>query len=151
MKFRKAKISDVEYIHQLITYYADRGLMLARPRTMLYEFIRDFAVVVEKDRIIAAGALHILWDEMAEIRALAVAPEYTGQGVGRNMVEYFLKEALELGMPRVFTLTYQQNFFEKCGFSVIGKDSLPHKVWKECIDCPKFPNCEEIALVKELK
>lgn len=150
MHFRKAKISDVEIIHGLITDYADKGLMLARPRAMLYEFLRDFAVAVEGDRVIAAGALHILWEDLAEIRALAVVSEYAGQGIGRGMVEYFLQEAKELGIPKIFTLTYQQGFFEKCGFNVIGKDLLPHKVWKECIDCPKFPNCEEIALVRNI-
>ena len=150
MEFRRAKISDVEKIHHLITDYADKGLMLARSRTMLYEFIRDFAVAEDGDKIIAAGALHILWEDLAEIRALAVEPDYTGQGIGRGLVLYFLQEAKELGIPKIFTLTYQQGFFQKCGFNIIGKESLPHKVWKECIDCPKFPNCEEIALVKDI-
>ena len=151
MIYRKARISDMEEIHGLINHYADKGLMLARSRAMLYEFLRDFAVTEIEGKIVAAGALHILWEDLAEIRALAVMPEYAGKGIGKGLVEYFLKESYELGIPKIFALTYQQGFFEKCGFTVVGKESLPHKVWKECIECPKFPNCEEIALVWELK
>lgn len=147
MLFRKARIRDVEDIHALITYYAGIGLMLARPRGMLYEFIRDFTVVEENGKVIAVGALHILWDDLAEIRALAVSPDYTKRGIGRGLVETFVKEAWELGIPKVFSLTYQQGFFEKCGFSPVSKDVLPHKVWKECIECPKFPNCDENAVL----
>lgn len=149
MIYRKARISDVEAIHRLISYYAEKGLMLARPRTMLYEFIRDFTVAEDRGKIAGVGALHILWKDLAEIRALAVDPEYVNQGVGRELVETFKKEAWELGIPRVFTLTYQADFFAKCGFRVISKESLPHKVWKECINCPKFPNCDETAMIWE--
>ncbi|MDA8236033.1 MAG: N-acetyltransferase [Clostridia bacterium] len=150
MFYRKAKISDVESIHGLINKYAEQGLMLARPRTMLYECLRDFTVAEDEGRLVAAGALHILWEDLAEVRALAVAPEYVGQGVGRVLVERFAQEARDLGMPKVFTLTYQPGFFEKCGFTTVDKEDLPHKVWKECINCPKFPNCDENALIMEL-
>ncbi|MHB8170797.1 MAG: N-acetyltransferase [Thermincolia bacterium] len=150
MIYRKAKISDVEVIHGLINNYAEQGLMLARPRTMLYECLRDFTVAEDEGRLVAAGALHILWEDLAEVRALAVASEYAGKGVGRGLVERFIEEARDLGIPRVFTLTYQSKFFEKCGFSMVNKDDLPHKVWKECINCPKFPNCDENALIMEL-
>jgi amino-acid N-acetyltransferase len=147
MEYRKAKITDVEPIHALITYYADRGLMLARPRTLLYESLREFTVAVDQDRVVGVGSLHIIWEDLAEIRALAVAPEYAGIGVGRGLVKNFINEARELAIPRVFALTYQQGFFEKSGFKVIEKDDLPQKVWKECVNCPKFPNCEEIAVI----
>jgi amino-acid N-acetyltransferase len=147
MEYRKAKITDVEPIHALITYYADRGLMLARPRTLLYESLREFTVAVDQDRVVGVGSLHIIWEDLAEIRALAVAPEYAGIGVGRGLVINFINEARELAIPRVFALTYQDGFFEKCGFKVVDKDSLPQKVWKECVNCPKFPNCEEIAVI----
>lgn len=150
MNIRKAKISDVESIHALITHYADEGLMLARSRAMLYETVREFSVAEEDGKIIGAGALHIIWEDLAEVRALAVAPEYKGKNVGRSLVQGFLQEARELGIPRVFSLTYQPVFFEKCGFHPVSKDKLPHKVWRECIDCPKFPNCEETALVAEV-
>jgi len=147
MKFRKAKITDVEPIHALITYYADKGLMLARPRTLLYESLREFTVAVDQDKVVGAGSLHIIWEDLAEIRALAVAPEYANKRTGRGLVSNFIDEARELAIPRVFALTYQDGFFEKCGFKVIEKDDLPQKVWKECVNCPKFPNCEEIAVI----
>jgi amino-acid N-acetyltransferase len=147
MEYRKAKITDVEPIHALITYYADKGLMLARPRTLLYESLREFTVAVDQDRVVGVGSLHIIWSDLAEIRALAVAPEYANKGIGRGLVTKFIHEARELAIPRVFALTYQDGFFEKCGFKVVDKDSLPQKVWKECVNCPKFPNCEEIAVI----
>lgn len=150
MLFRKARITDVETIHALITHYANEGLMLARSRTMLYEFIRDFTVAEDGGKVVAAGGLHILWEDLAEIRALAVVPGYTKTGIGRGMVENFIKEAWELGIPKVFSLTYQPGFFRKCGFSLVSKEVLPHKVWKECIECPKFPNCDESAVLLDL-
>lgn len=150
MIIRKAKITDVEAIHALITHYADEDLMLARSRAMLYETIREFSVAEEDSKIIGAGALHIIWEDLAEVRALAVAPDYKGKNVGRTLVEEFLNEARELGLLKVFALTYQPGFFEKCGFHQVSKDKLPHKVWRECIDCPKFPNCEETALVSDV-
>jgi len=150
MKFRKAKITDVEPIHTLITYYAERGLMLARSRAMLYESLREFTIAEDRDRVVGAGSLHIVWEDLAEIRALAVAPEYCKRGTGRGLVNMFLEESRELAIPRVFALTYQQEFFEKCGFKVVPKDSLPSKVWKECVNCPKFPSCEEIAVIIDI-
>ncbi len=149
MLFRKAKITDVEAIHALITHYADEGLMLARSRAKLYESIREFSVTVDNYRIVGVGSLHIIWEDLAEIRALAVAPEFKGRDIGRTLVQMFLQEAKDLGIPQVFTLTYQPGFFEKCGFGIVTKDKLPHKVWRECIDCPKFPNCEESALMAD--
>ncbi|NLI12694.1 N-acetyltransferase [Pelotomaculum propionicicum] len=147
MKYRKAKITDVEPIHSLITDYAEKGLMLARPRAMLYESLREFTVAEDQGRVVGAGSLHIIWEDLAEIRALAVAPGYAKMGIGRSLVDMFIEEAHELAIPCVFALTYQQGFFEKCGFKVVAKESLPQKVWKECVNCPKFPNCEEIAMI----
>jgi amino-acid N-acetyltransferase len=150
MIFRKAKITDVEEIHALINYYAERGLMLARPRTQLYEGLREFTIAEEQERLVGAGSLHITWDNLAEIRALAVTPEQCKNGIGRKLVDLFLEEARELALPRVFALTYQQKFFEKCGFNTIPKESLPQKVWRECVNCPKFPYCDEIAMIVNL-
>lgn len=150
MKFRKAKITDVEPIHALITHYADVGLMLARPRTMLYEGLREFTIAEDKGVVVGAGSLHIIWEDLAEIRALAVAPEYCKKGIGRGLVNAFIEEARDLAIPHVFALTYQQGFFEKCGFKVVQKESLPQKVWGECVNCPKFPNCEEIAVTIDI-
>lgn len=150
MIIRKAKITDVEDIHALITYYANKGLMLARPRSLLYEGIREFTVAEDNGLLVGVGSLHIIWEDLAEIRALAVHPDSTGKGIGRTLVEAFLKEAGELHIPRVFTLTYQAGFFKKCGFILKAKEEMPQKVWKECINCPQFPNCEEEALVIDL-
>lgn len=151
MIYRTAKIADVETIHGLINHYAGIGLMLARPRAMLYESIREFTVAEDEGKVVAAGSLHVLWDDLAEVRALTVAPEYTGQGLGKIIVQRLLQEAKDLGVPQVFALTYQPDFFGKCGFALVDKDLLPQKVWKECINCPKFPNCEEIAMIFNLE
>ena len=150
MIYRKAKITDVESIHGLISYYAEQNLTLARPRAMLYESLREFTIVEERQEVIGAGALNIIWHDLAEIRALTVAPEYIGQGIGRRLIQYLIEEARDLVLPRIFVLTYQQQFFEKCGFQVVPKESLPQKVWRECVNCPKFPNCEELAMSMEL-
>ncbi|MGQ9823375.1 MAG: N-acetyltransferase [Desulfotomaculales bacterium] len=147
MLIRKAKLSDIEAIHNLISYYAERNLMLARPRAVLYEAVREFTVAEENGRLVGAGSLHIIWEDLGEIRALAVDPLYTGQGIGRTLVKAFIEEARELELPRVFALTYQEGFFTRCGFRVIPKEELPQKVWKECINCPKFPKCEEVAVI----
>lgn len=146
MIIRKAKLQDVEIMHQLVNKYADEGLMLSRPRNMFYENIRDFVVAEKEGKIVGTGALHITWSDLAEIRALAVQQGYTAQGVGRQMVEYCLNEAKDLGIPRVFTLTYQPGFFAKLGFVIVSKDNMPQKVWRECINCPKFPNCDEVCM-----
>lgn len=125
--------------------------MLARARTTLYEGIREFSVVEVEGKVVAVGSLHVLWSDLAEIRALAVAPAYIRKGLGKALVETFLQEARELELPRVFALTYTPEFFAKCGFRLIDKEDLPQKVWKECVNCPQFPNCEESAVILELK
>ena len=150
MIIRKASLNDVEAMHQLVNNYAETGVMLSRPRSMLYEYIRDFAVAEIDGEIVGTGALHIMWIDLAEIRALAVRDDYAGQGVGRALVEYFVEEAIKLRIPKVFALTYQPGFFGKMGFSVVEKESLPQKVWKECINCPKFPNCDEICVERNI-
>ncbi|NLP37330.1 MAG: N-acetyltransferase [Firmicutes bacterium] len=150
MIIRKAKISDVEDIHKLITYYANQGQMLARARSTLYECIREFSVAEIDNKLVGVGSLHVIWEDLAEVRALAVAPEYVGKGIGKALVHTFLDEAKELGLPKVFSLTYKPGFFFKCGFQLIDKDNLPQKVWKECVNCPQFPNCEEIAVIIHL-
>lgn len=150
MNLRRAKLADVEALMSLINHFADQGLMLPRSRNSLYECLREFLVVEEQDRIIGTGALHIIWSDLAEIRALAVLGEYQGRGVGRSLVNALLKDARDIGCPKVFTLTYQPGFFERCGFTMINKEDMPHKVWKECIHCVKFPNCDENAMILEL-
>lgn len=146
MIIRKAKLSDVEQIHELVNYYANKGLMLSRARTMLYENIRDFVVMEKDGEVLAVGALHILWSDLAELRTLAVKDGLLGQGIGKQLVEFILNEAKELGLQKVFTLTYQPGFFQKSGFILTEKETMPRKVWTDCINCPKFPDCNEICL-----
>lgn len=150
MIYRKAKFKDVEAVHKLINDYADQGLMLARSRNVLYETLRDLVIAEENGKVVGVGSLHLVWDELAEIRAMAVAPHITKNGVGRTIVEALTQEAVDLGVKTLFTLTYQPGFFTKLGFKEITKEQLPQKVWKECINCPKFPNCDETAMIKKL-
>jgi amino-acid N-acetyltransferase len=144
----KAKIQDVPQIHQLINYFADRDEMLPRSLSEIYENIRDYFVYREGDRVIACAALHIIWSDLAEIKSVAVTKEYQKKGIGTILVEECLKEAVEVGIPTVFCLTYQPAFFEKFGLSQIDKMELPRKVWTECFHCPKFPDCDEVALIR---
>ncbi len=151
IEYRKAKLSDAEEILTLINYFAEKGLMLPRTRSTLYEGIREFVVAVDDDKIIGTGSLHIIWNDLAEIRALAVDHNYHGQGVGRKIVDILLEEAIALQCPKLFTLTYQVDFFEHIGFRLVDKETMPHKVWKECINCIKFPNCDENAMILNLR
>ena len=149
MKYRKATFRDIEPIFQLVSEYATEGVMLSRSRNTLYETLRDMIVAETEDgSIVGVGGLHIIWDRLAEIRTMAVSPQMIRKGIGAEIVRRLLKEGDELGVEKYFTLTYKPGFFQKLGFVTITKEELPHKVWKECIDCPKFPNCDEIAMVK---
>ena len=146
-KVEKAQIQDVPQMHQLINYFADRGDMLARPMSELYETIRDFFVVRQGDRVVACAALHVSWSDLAEIRSVAVAEDFQQKGIGDQLVAACLKEAGGLGIPEVFCFTYRPEFFKRHGFADIDKMELPRKVWTDCFHCPKFPNCDEVALI----
>ncbi len=162
---RPAIVQDVPTMAEIVNSFASTGQMLPRSQHSLYQNIRDFYVVETAPRhgpegrgaetaldakIIACGALHVVWADMGEIRSLAVAKGWERQGVGRWLVETLMVEARRLGLPRVFALTYQQGFFAKLGFQVVPRDSLPHKIWGDCLDCPKFPNCDEIAMALDI-
>ncbi len=147
----KARISDATQMHQLINYFADKGEMLPRPLSEIYENIRDYFVFREGEKVIACAALHINWADLAEIRSVAVAEDCQKQGIGDRLIEGCLDEARRLGISTVFCLTYQPAFFEKLGFSQSDKTKLPQKVWNECYHCPKFPNCDEIAVIYHLE
>ena len=146
-RVEKARIKDVPQMHQLINYFADKGLMLARPLSQIYENIRDYFVVRQGEQVIACAALHVSWSDLAEVKSLAVTEENQQKNIGRRLVEACLSEVKELGIATVFCLTYQPEFFKKCGFTLVEKSELPHKVWGECYLCPKFPNCDEVALI----
>lgn len=143
----KARISDAAQMHKLINYFAEKDEMLARPLSEIYENIRDYFVVREDEQVSACAALHVSWLDLAEIKSVAVAEDCQRQGIGDQLIEACLKEAKELGIPTVFCLTYKPAFFERFGFSQIDKMELPHKVWSECYRCPKFPDCDEVALI----
>ena len=148
MLYRKARFSDTETIYNLIAVYAKNGEMLARSRNTLYENLRDFVVAEDEDgEVIGVGGLHITWDSLAEICAMAVAPEAVRQGIGTGIVKMLMEEGKALGVRTYFTLTYKPKFFASLGFEVVDKDRLPYKIWKDCIDCPKFPDCDEIAMI----
>ena len=147
----KARISDATQMHKLINSFADKSEMLARPLSEIYENIRDYLVVREGQRVIACAAIHVNWSDLAEIKSVAVADDSQGKGIGDRLIAACLSEVKELGIPTVFCLTYQPAFFERFGFSQVDKMELPQKVWTECYRCPKFPNCDEIALVYHLE
>ena len=137
-------------MHRLINYFAARDEMLPRSLSELYENIRDYFVIRQIDRVIACAALHVAWSDLAEIKSVAVAEDNQAQGLGTQLVEACLEEARVLGIPSVFCLTYKPSFFERLGFCQVDKKELPRKVWTECYRCPKFPNCDEVALVCHL-
>ncbi len=149
--YRKATFSDVDEIHDLIAGYAAQGVMLPKPHSTLYEALREFVVAVDVDskKIVGVGALHLTWNELAEVRSMAVHEDYSRRGIGSSIVKKLLEEGRTLGVKNFFTLTYRPEFFKSLGFALTTKESLPHKIWKECIDCPKFPNCDEIAMTLE--
>ncbi len=150
MIIRKATVSDIPGIKNIIDHYARQEMMLQRSLSELYEFTRSFCVCEKDNEIIGCCALQVSWEDMAEILSFAVKPEYRDQGIGSRMVESCIEEAKGLGIRNVFTLTYAVPFFEKHGFDIIDKQLLPHKIWSACIKCPKFPNCDEIAMMKEI-
>lgn len=149
---RKTTTIDVKAIHRLLKKHADRGELLPRALSDLYDDVRDFNVFEEKGSgsIIGACALHVFWEDLAEIRSLAVCERYQRKGIGSALVTTALAEAKDLGIKRVFTLTYRPEFFNKHGFKIVDKATLPQKIWAECIKCVKFPDCDEIAMLKLL-
>ena len=147
---RHARISDAPAIHKLLLVYANDGQLLGRSLANIYDSLRDFYVYEEGGEILGIGALAICWEDLAEVRSLAVVAGQQGKGIGRKIVESCLNEAIELGIKRVFALTYQPDFFKLLGFSDIEKSELPQKVWGVCINCVKFPDCDEFALAINL-
>jgi len=151
-RVRKARISDVDQIHDLIKYWARESFMLVRPKGQLYENLRDFHVIEDEDGIILGSvALHILWADLAEIRSLAVHPDRQGEGLGRLLVEAAEEEARMLGLPKVFAFTIQEEFFSRLGYRVTEPEAFPRKVWFECRDCPFQDHCPEVPVLKVLE
>ena len=150
MKIRKAAIADIKEIQKLVNEFARKEQMIPRSVNELYENVRDFVVAEDKKNIAGVCALHVLWEDLAEVRSLAVRKEFQEKGIGSSMVRSCMREAKKLGIKRVFVLTYQPDFFRKLGFTDTDKASLPQKIWGDCIRCPKFPECDEHALIRNV-
>src|SRR5688572_12964259 len=148
---RPATIHDIPRIQEIINSHAELGRMLFKSYAQLYEDLRDFAVHVKDNQVVGCTALAVLWADLAEVRSLAVDDAYRGQGIGRRLVEWCVEEARRLQIRKLMSLTYEQAFFEKLGFEVVPKETLPLKVWSDCVRCPKRDNCDEIAMVRELR
>ena len=146
----KARIGDVEEMHRLINYFADKDEMLPRPLSEIYEHLRDYFVVRDGARLVGCAALHVMWSDLAEVKSVAVTEAGQRGGIGTRLVDACLAEAREIGLPTVFCLTYKPAFFEKFGFVQVDKMELPRKVWTECYHCSKFPDCDEVAMVHQL-
>jgi amino-acid N-acetyltransferase len=148
---RKARMGDVKAIQKLIAEYARKGDMLPRSLSEIYENLRDYFVCLEDGgEVIGSAAIHIMWEDLAEVRSLAVRDGHKSKGVGTKLVEACISEAIVLGITRLFALTYRPEFFEKLGFVRVEKSELPQKIWTDCLKCSKFPDCDEVALVSDL-
>jgi amino-acid N-acetyltransferase len=144
----RAQVADAKPICDLVNTFARKGEMLPRTMSEVYQNLRDFYVVREEHEVVACGALHILWEDLAEIKSLAVREDRQGQGLGARIVAACIEEARDLGLETAFALTYRPGFFERLGFVQADVMTLPRKVWGECYRCPKFPGCNEIAMVR---
>jgi amino-acid N-acetyltransferase len=162
IKIRRAKVGDVPQIVSLINSYAEKGEMLYRSQSQALQQVRDYFVAampnagsspdsVSNELILACGSLDITWNDLAELRSLAVRPDAQRSGLGTRIVEALMDDAAELGLKHVFALTYKPRFFERLGFKIMDKQQLPHKVWSICIDCLKFPVCDEVAMQIEVE
>lgn len=150
MRIRKAKISDLKQAHRLVNEFAKRGQMIPRSLNELYETLRDFVICEVGGDVCGVCALHIMWEDLAEIRSLAVEKRFQSHGIGKNLVKHCIREAKDLGIKRIFALTYHPEFFRKLGFFDTDKADLPQKIWGDCVRCPRFPECDENAVMINL-
>jgi len=148
MKVRSAKIGDAKAVYSLVSFYAEREKMLFRSMADIYENLQSFSVAELGGRVVGCCCLQVVWSDLAEIKSLAVEQTSTGGGAGKMLVSAALEQARELGLPRVFAFTLEPEFFEKMGFEIVDKDTLPMKVWSDCAKCPKQQNCDETAVIK---
>ncbi len=146
----KPTVDDAPEVAELINHFGDKGLLLKRAVNGVYEQLRDFVICRHRGRILGCAALHVVWGGLGELRSLAVAEDARGHGLGRALTESCLRDARELRIDQVFVLTYETAFFARFGFREHPKENLPQKVWKDCVHCPKFPNCDETAMLLDL-
>ncbi len=150
MEIHGAKIPDVKAIHALINSYAERDRMLFRSMADIYENLQAFTVAEADGSVVGCCALEVIWSNLAEVKSLAVDQTKKEKGIGRMLVTAAIEQAVRLGVPKVFALTLEPDFFEKLGFEKVEKETLPMKVWSDCAKCPKQQNCDEIAVVKDV-
>ena len=150
MNIREAKISDVKAIHALISTYAERDRMLFCSMADIYEKLQNFTVAVVDGSVVGCCALEIIWSNLAEIKSLAVDETKKEKGIGRMLVTAAIEQAARLEVSKVFALTLEPDFFEKLGFEIVEKETLPMKVWSDCAKCPKQQNCDEIAVIRKV-
>lgn len=143
---RPARLDDVPAIGELVAYYARQRDLLPRPLADIYQSVREWVVAEVDGEIVACGSLLIMWADLAEVRSLGVAPGHQSQGLGQAIVQALIEEARRLGIPTVFCLTRSVPFFSKLGFAITARDRFPRKVWKDCVHCPLFSNCDEVAM-----
>lgn len=147
VEIRRAKIEDVETLYELIYLYSEQKIVLPRTRESLIQQIFSLFVAVVDEKVVGCASLAILDRELAEIRSLVVNPTVKRMGIGKLLVDQIITETKRIGINKLISLTYQVEFFEKCGFEVTVKDNMPQKVWKDCIHCPKLHHCDEIAMI----
>jgi len=151
MKIRPARVADAKAICDLVNYYAERGRMLHRSLESVYEALREFQVAEDDaGQVVACIAVDMFWADLAEVKSLAVREDLRGQRLGSRLLQAGIEDARRIGTKRVFALTYEEAFFRRHGFAVIDRDTLPEKVWRECLRCPKYDACDEIAMVLQL-
>ena len=150
-RIRKANVKDAGQIFKILQEFAIKEILLPRSMNSIYENIRDFFVCEKGEEIIGVSSLHVFWEDLAEIKSLAVKEEYQHHGIGKELVEQCIEDAKQLGIKKVFALTYVPEFFENLGFKISDKSEFPQKVWTECIHCVKFNDCHEIPVSLEVK
>lgn len=150
LTIRHATMHDVDQMLTIINQYAQQGLMLPRTKLSVCENLQSFIIAFDGNQVVGVAGLHILWEDLAEIRSLAIDEQAKGMGIGKQLVLSLIERSVQLGINRILSLTYQKEFFEKCGFQIVAKESLPQKVWKDCINCSKLPVCDEIAMIYEI-
>ncbi len=151
LPIRSAQLKDVNGIYRLLKDYSDRNILLPRPESDIYQSLREFLVIEYEQSIIACCALQIYTSTMGEVRSLAVHPNYGGKRLGRRLVAKIEQNATRLGLSKLMALTYEVRFFNNAGYDVVPMQVLPEKVWGACINCHKFQNCDEIAVLKHLQ
>ena len=150
MNIRPAKVQDVKQMQKIIEFYADNKEMLHRSLNSIYENIQEYIVAEKESKVIACGALHVNWEDLAEVKALAVSREFVRKGIGREIVKTLEKNAINLGIHSTFALSFKPEFFKNLGYEIISREVLPQKIWSECINCHLFPDCGEVPLIKDL-